>query len=234
MKDEWERTYYLLGEDAIERLAAASVAVVGLGGVGGYVVEALARAGVGELTLVDNDRISVSNINRQLLAVQDTVGWYKTAAAKERVLAINPDCVVHEVTCFFDEDVELDWESLDYVVDAIDTVESKVILAKACRDNGVPEIACMGTGNKVDPMAFEIVDLYQTRVCPLCRAMRKRCKAEGIDKLTVLYSREIPLHTELGRVPASCSWTPAAAGVMIASYVARTLTDVWGNGIDKS
>ena len=128
----------------------------------------------------------------------------------------------------------MDWDRLDYVVDAIDTVESKVILAKACKDNGVPEIACMGTGNKLDPMAFEIVDLYQTRVCPLCRVMRKRCKAEGIDKLTVLYSREIPMHTELGRVPASCSWTPAVAGLMMASYVVRTLTDVWGNGIDKS
>ena len=238
--DAYGRTRLLLGSDGMEKLENAHIAVFGLGGVGGYVVEALARCGVGTLELVDHDTVSLSNINRQILATRDTVGMDKAEAARLRVAAIDPEIKVIARRQFFGPDTkgDFDFSKYTYVVDAIDTVTGKLALVQASKEAGVPIISSMGTGNKLDPTAFRIGDLFETSVCPLARIMRKECRKRGIDKLKVLYSLEEPITPELsaddpmwqelpeGRnaLPGSISFVPAAAGLMIAGAVIRDIT----------
>lgn len=240
MSGQYDRTELLLGADALRILRQARVAVFGLGGVGGYVVEALARSGIGTLDLVDNDRISVSNLNRQLLATHRTLGLYKTDAALDRVRDIDPFITIYTYNIFFGPDTagEFDFSAFDYVVDAIDTVTGKLQLICQARDAGTPVISCMGTGNKLDPMAFRVDDISRTSVCPLARIMRKELKRRGITHLPVVYSTEPPrepdaaaaeaLRPELEasgkrQIPASCAFVPPAAGLLLASAVVKDL-----------
>ena len=223
------RTEYLIGKDAVEKLKNSKVAIFGIGGVGSYVVEALARAGVGNFILIDKDTVSVSNINRQLIATHDTVGKYKVDVAKEIILSINPNANVQTFAEFFmpGNSTILD-NSIDYIVDAIDTVTAKIELVMQAKKLNIPIISSMGTGNKLDPTKFEITDIYKTSVCPLAKVMRKEFKARGIDKLKVLYSKEEPIKTNIvdenGKaVPASISFVPSVAGLIIAGEVIRDL-----------
>ena len=235
----FSRTQFLLGSDAMEKLKNARVAVFGLGGVGGYVVEALARSGVGALDLVDHDTISLTNINRQILATVDTVGMPKAEAAALRIKAINPDCDARAVQTFYLPETadQFDFSKYDYIVDAIDTVTGKLTLVQAAKDAGTPIISSMGTGNKLDPTAFRVADIHETSVCPLARIIRKECRKRGIDKLKVVYSTEDPIKLELapddsawaelpeGRnaLPGSICFVPAAAGMVIAGEVIKDL-----------
>ena len=235
--DPFSRTALLLGSDAMVRLKNARVAVFGLGGVGGYVVEALARSGIGALELIDHDTVSITNINRQILATRDTVGKGKAEAAKERVLSIDPGIQVTALQTFYGPDTaaSFDFSRYAYVVDAIDTVTGKLALAKACQEAGVPIISCMGTGNKLDPTKFQIADISQTSVCPLARIMRKECRKRGIRKLKVLYSTEDPIPSDPeaisveelpeGRraLPGSVAFVPSVAGLIIAGEVIKDL-----------
>ena len=235
MEDIFTRTRLILGALAMERLRSARVAVFGVGGVGGHVVEALARSGVGALDLIDNDTVSATNINRQIIALHSTVGQKKTDAAKARVLDINPACAVRTYDTFFLPETAdaFDFTQYDYVVDAIDTVAGKLCLAERAQAAGVPIICSMGTGNKLDPTKLTITDIYKTSVCPLARVMRYECRKRGIKKLKVLYSTETPLtpradetpDTPTGRrsVPGSTAFVPPAAGLIIASEVVREL-----------
>ena len=236
--DAFSRTALLLGNDAMEKLKNARVAVFGLGGVGGYVVEALARSGVGALELVDHDTISLTNLNRQLLATHETVGMPKAQAARQRVLQINPACQVTAREEFFLPDTadRFDFSSYSYVVDAIDTVTGKLTLIQAAREAGVPILSCMGTGNKLDPTRFQIADISKTSVCPLARIMRKECAKRGIQKLKVLFSTEDPIPSDPdalsdeelpeGRraLPGSVAFVPSVAGLIIAGEVIKDLT----------
>ena len=237
----WEifsRTQMLLGEQGMERLAHAHVAVFGVGGVGSAAVEALARSGVGELTLVDNDTVSLSNINRQLIATHEWVGRPKVEAAKARIISINPDCRVHVRKLFYtkEEPDAVDISGCDFVIDAIDTVSAKIALIERAQALGVPIISSMGTGNKLDPTRFEIADIYDTSVCPLARAMRRELRARGVKALPVLYSREEPLTPVQGpaevvpagkrSIPGSVAFVPPAAGLMIAGWVIRQMTGI--------
>lgn len=238
MLHEYSRTELLIGEEGLLKLAKAKIAVFGIGGVGSYTVEALARCGVGSLILVDNDKVSVTNLNRQLVALHSTVGRLKTQVAKERIRDIDPDIVVHTYETFYGRETAhlFDFESYDYVVDAIDTVSSKLLLIEQARAAGVPVISCMGTGNKLDPGKFEICDISKTSVCPLAKVMRQELKKRRIKKVKVLYSREAPVriagHPEetkgpSGRpVPGSISFVPGTAGLMIAGEVIRDLIRV--------
>ena len=235
--DPFSRTQLLLGGDGMEKLKNAKVAVFGLGGVGGYVVEALARSGVGALELVDHDTISITNINRQLLATHSTVGQSKAEAAKNRVLDINPAIQVAVRQTFFGPDTadEFDFSDYSYVVDAIDTVTGKLALVTASQTAGVPIISSMGTGNKLDPTKFQIADITKTSVCPLARIMRKECAKRGIKHLKVLFSTEDPLspipdpataeEIPEGRraLPGSVAFVPSVAGLIIAGEVIRDL-----------
>ena len=223
MKKEFERTASLLGENAIKKLQQSSVAVFGIGGVGGYVVEALARSGVGFIDLFDNDTVSLSNINRQIIATHKTVGELKVNAAKERILDINPDCIVNCYNVFFtaENSSDYDFSKYDYIVDAIDTVSSKIELVKKSQNENVPIISSMGTGNKVCPDKFEVADIYKTSVCPLARVMRYELKKQGVKKLKVVYSKELPVVKP--QTPASCSFVPSSAGLLIASEVIKDL-----------
>ncbi len=225
MKESMERTAYLIGEDGVQRLAGMHVALFGVGGVGGYVAEALGRAGVGTLTLVDKDTVSESNINRQIIATYETIGQRKTEVTKRRLRSINPDITVHCVDCFFlPNTAELfDFSQYDYVVDAVDTVTAKLELVMRARKAGVPVISCMGTGNKLDPGRFEIADIEKTSVCPLAKVMRRELKKRGISKLKVLYSKEEPIKHQAGAVPGSISFVPPVAGLMIAGEVIKDL-----------
>ncbi len=219
----------MLGEGAVNKLKDCRVAVFGLGGVGGYVVEALVRAGVGTLCLVDGDRVAESNINRQILALHTTVGRFKTEVAAERVRAINPHICADERNLYYDEATQaaVDLSGYDYVVDAIDSVKSKVLLAVNCNAVGVPLISCMGTGNKLDPMAFKVADIGSTRVCPLARVMRRELKKHGVERLKVVYSEEEPKRAESGvTVVGSVSFVPPAAGLLIASQVIKDLLKI--------
>ena len=234
----YSRTALLLGSDAMEKLKNAKVAVFGLGGVGGYVVEALARSGVGALELVDHDTISITNINRQILATHSTVGQSKAEAAKNRVLDIDPNIQVTVRECFFGPDTadSFDFSSYSYVVDAIDTVTGKLALVQAAKAAGVPILCSMGTGNKLDPTKFQIADITKTTVCPLARIMRKECAKRGIKHLKVLFSTEDPLSPDPelasleelpeGRraLPGSVAFVPSVAGLIIAGEVIRDLT----------
>ena len=235
--DTFARTELLLGREAMEKLNKAHVAVFGLGGVGGYVVEALARSGIGAMTLVDHDTISVTNINRQLLATTQTIGQQKALAAKERVLAINPQVQVDARCMFYGPDTaeQFDFTQYDYVVDAIDTVTGKLALVTAAQAAGTPILSSMGTGNKLDPTRFQIADITKTSVCPLARIMRKECAKRGIKHLKVLFSTEDPIASDPsvisreelpeGRraLPGSVAFVPSVAGLIIAGEVIKDL-----------
>lgn len=225
MKESMERTAYLIGEDGVALLEKKHVALFGVGGVGGYVAEALGRAGVGTLTLVDKDTVSVSNINRQIIATYDTVGLRKTEVMATRLRSINPEIRVECRDCFFLPDTaeEFDFTEYDYVVDAVDTVTAKLELVKRAQEAGVPILSCMGTGNKLDPGRFEIADISETSVCPLAKVMRRELKKRGITRLKVLYSKEEPIKHEAGAVPGSISFVPPVAGLMIAGEVIKDL-----------
>jgi len=236
MPEQFSRTRMIYGEEALEKLAASRVAVFGLGGVGGYVVEALARSGIGALDLIDNDRVSLSNLNRQILATVSTIGMYKTDAARERVVQINPDCIVSTYQTFYlpQTQDQFDFRKYDYVVDAIDTVTGKLAIIENAKKAGVPVISSMGTGNKKDPGALEVADLYETSVCPLAKVMRRECRRRGIDSVKVVYSREEPVHPmeeylqeqekqSRRAVPGSTAFVPAAAGLLIAGQVVNDL-----------
>lgn len=236
MSERFQRTEMLLGSDAMDKLKNSHVAVFGVGGVGGYTAEALVRSGVGKLTLVDSDTVAESNINRQIIATTQTIGRYKTEVMKERALDINPEIEVTEHRCFFlpDNAGEFDFTQYDYVVDAVDTVTAKLALVEAAERAAVPIISCMGAGNKLNPGAFEITDIYQTSVCPLAKVMRRELKQRGIKRLKVLYSREEALKPQIdaepqaGRraTPGSVAFVPSVAGLMIAGAVIRDLTGV--------
>ena len=237
MDEQFSRSQLLLGGEAMTKLAGARVAVFGVGGVGGYTVEALARCGVGMLALIDNDTVSISNLNRQILATHSTVGRLKVDVARERVLDINPACVVRTYPCFYLPDTadQFDFTQYDYIVDAIDTVTGKLLLAERAAEANTPIISAMGTGNKLDPTAFQVADISQTSMCPLARVMRKELKKRGIVHLKVVYSREEPLSpvggeaeaARLGKrqIPGSVSFVPGAAGLILAGAVIKDLID---------
>ena len=236
MREEFSRMGLLLGEEALSRLEGARVAVFGLGGVGGYTVEALARAGIGRLDLIDSDTVSLSNRNRQLLATRSTLGLPKTEAAKRRVLDINEEAQVTTWELFYNADTadKFDLRAYDYIVDAIDTVTAKLLLIQRAHEAAVPIISCMGTGNKLDPTAFQVTDISKTSMCPLARVMRKELGKRGIKHLKVVYSQEeamTPHGAEeemalLGKrqIPGSVSFVPGAAGLILAGEVIRDLT----------
>lgn len=232
--NEFCRTELLIGEDGIEKLHNSKVIVFGIGGVGSFVVEALTRAGVGNLILVDNDTICISNLNRQIHATQATVGNVKAEAMKARVLSINPNCNVEAKQEFITADniQEIIPEDIDYVVDAIDTVTSKLALAEYCYKNDIKLIASMGTGNKIDPTQFRVTDVFKTKVCPLAKVMRAELRKRGVKKLKVVYSEEIPMVPNKGRAvpsqkrqtPGSISFVPPVAGMIIGGEVIKDLT----------
>ena len=236
MREEFSRMGLLLGEEALSRLEGARVAVFGLGGVGGYTVEALARAGIGKLDLIDSDTVSLSNRNRQILATRSTLGLPKTEAAKQRILDINEEAQVTTWELFYNADTAdmIDLGMYDYIVDAIDTVTAKLLLIQRAHEAGTPIISCMGTGNKLDPTAFQVTDISKTSMCPLARVMRKELGKRGIKHLKVVYSQEeamTPHGAEeemaaLGKrqIPGSVSFVPGAAGLILAGEVIRDLT----------
>ena len=235
MREQFIRTEMLLGAEALAQLQRARVALFGLGGVGGYALEALARSGIGQLDLIDNDTVSVSNLNRQILATHSTVGMPKVEAGKRRVLDINPDCVVRTYPLFYTPDTAgtFDFSQYDYVVDAIDTVTGKLALVQQAHDVGVPIISCMGTGNKLDASQFEVADISKTSMCPLARVMRRELGKRGIRHLKVVYSKEEALTptgweeeaAALGKrqIPGSVAFVPGAAGLILAGEVVRDL-----------
>ena len=231
MREQDSRTAMLIGDGAVEKLKSAHVAVFGVGGVGGYAVEALARAGIGAIELIDSDRVSISNINRQIIATHDTVGEYKCDVMKSRILSINPDCDVTVHNIFFDESVKesFDFSKYDYVVDAIDSLGAKIELIASAKASETPIISAMGAGNKLDPTQFEVSDISKTQVCPLARAVRTSLKKRGIYNLKVVYSKENPVvppvvsDGETRRVPASISFVPSSMGLIIAGEVIKDL-----------
>ncbi len=223
MEQSFERTQLLLGEKAMERLAGAKVAVFGIGGVGGHAAEALVRCGVGNLVLVDKDTVSISNLNRQIIALHSTVGRAKVDVMAERMRDINPDVHLELHRCFFLPDTakDFDFSAYDYVLDAVDTVTAKLELIRCAKESGVPIISAMGAGNKLDPGALQVADLYETSICPLARVMRRECKKRGIETLKVVYSTEPPRSRE--EVVGSVSFVPSVAGLLMASEVIRDL-----------
>jgi len=254
MQDQFSRTQLLFGREGMERLRAARVAVFGVGGVGGYAVEALARSGVGALDLIDDDKVCLTNLNRQIIATRKTVGQYKVDAAEARVKEINPGCAVRTYRTFYTPETaaEFDFTQYDYVVDAIDTVTGKIALVLQAQEAGVPIISSMGAGNKLDPTRLEVADIYKTTVCPLARVMRRELKKRGVKRLKVVYSKEpamtpidddsiscrtnciCPPGTEKKclvrrQVPGSNAFVPPAAGLVIAAEVVKDLTGVRGN-----
>lgn len=233
MSEQFGRTEGLLGAQGMRRLEQARVAVFGIGGVGGYVCEALARSGVGAFDLIDKDTVSVSNINRQIIATHKTVGQLKTQAMKERIGEINPEAEVKEYPCFFlpENKDDFPFEQYDYIVDAVDTVTAKIALVMAAEEYHVPIISSMGAGNKLDGSAFQVADIYETKVCPLAKVMRRELKKRGIKKLKVVYSQETPLipkgdmAQEAGRrsTPGSVAFVPSVAGLLMAGEVVKDL-----------
>lgn len=237
MNDKFVRSALVFGEEGIEKLNSASVAIFGLGGVGSYVVEGLARAGVGKFTLIDNDVYSLSNFNRQLYATNETAGKPKTAVAKARILSINENAAVTEVNAFITErePIDLDFSSFDYVVDAIDTISGKVEIIMRAKAAGVKVISSMATGNKLNPAAFRVADIYSTKNCPLSRVMRKLLRERGVGELKVVYSEETPISPREdlllsygekkgnGYAPASVSFVPSVAGLIIAGEVVKDI-----------
>lgn len=230
MLEQFSRTELLIGKENIEKLNKSKVAIFGIGGVGSFVVEALARAGIGNFILVDNDEISISNINRQIIATHKTVGRSKVEVAKERILEINPNAKVVTYKEFFMPETKGIIEgTIDYIVDCIDTVTAKIELAIRANKLNIPIISSMGTGNKLDPTKFEIADIYKTSVCPLAKVMRKELRARDIKKLKVLYSKEEPIKTKEGKVPGSISYVPSVAGLIIAGEVIKDIIKYNGN-----
>ena len=224
VREELQRTAKLLGEQAVERLAGVKIAVFGLGGVGGHAAEALVRTGVGALDIIDGDAVALSNINRQLAALHSTIGRLKTDVCGERFLDINPELKLRKFPFFFGEDTaeKFDFGEYDYVLDCIDDVSAKVLLAEICTQKNVRIISSMGAGNKLNPMGFRVADIYETSVCPLARVMRQRLRKAGVERLRVVYSTEEPVITE--RTPASCAYVPSAAGLLMAAAVIDELT----------
>ena len=231
MNEQHSRTEMMLGADGVEKLINSRVIIFGVGGVGGYAVEALARAGVGHIELVDSDQVSLSNINRQIIATHDTVGKYKTEAMRERILSINPQCTVVCHNVFFDENCGdvFDFSRFDYVIDAIDSLSAKVELIASAHSAGTKIISAMGAGNKLDPTLFEVSDISKTTVCPLARAVRIALRKRGINHLKVVYSKEPPVITpEVSdgvkkRVPGSISFVPSVMGLIIAGEVIKDI-----------
>ncbi len=231
MEHAFSRTELLIGEEGLRKLKESRVAVFGLGGVGGYAVEALARAGVGALDLIDHDKVSITNLNRQIFATTQTLGLLKTEVAKERILSIDPACIVRTFPIFFSPKVEdgFDFREYDYIIDAIDTVTGKLALVKKAALCNTPIISSMGAGNKLDPTKFEVADLSKTSVCPLARVMRRELKKVGIEHLKVVYSKEEPLRPnakeEEGKkpTPGSVSFVPSVAGLILAGEVIKDL-----------
>ena len=253
MLNQFSRTQLLLGQEGMEKLFRARVAVFGIGGVGGYTVEALARSGVGTLDLIDDDKVCLTNLNRQIFATRKTVGQYKVDVAQQRILEINPKAVVHTYKTFYAPQTaeQFDFSQYDYVVDAIDTVTGKLELVEQAEKAGVPIISSMGAGNKMDPTAFEVADIYETSVCPLARVMRKELKKRGIKKLKVVYSKEPPMTpiedmaiscrtncicppgtarkcTQRRQVPGSNAFVPSVVGLIIAGEVVKDLSGTGG------
>ena len=228
MSEALSRTELVLGKEAVDKLQRSRVAIFGLGGVGGYCLEALARSGVGKLDLFDKDRFEESNLNRQILATRDSIGRFKTEVAKERVLSINPDAKVQVFPVFYLPDTAdtIDLSVYDYVVDAIDTVSGKLALIEHAKAANVPVISCMGAGNKTDPLAFQVSDIEKTTVCPLAKVMRKELKAKGIKGVKAVYSTEPAIHVEQGEEKTIGSLAPvvAVAGLLLANEVIKDLT----------
>ena len=240
MTDQFTRTRLLIGDDGIERLKKARVAVFGLGGVGSYVVEALTRCGVGTLDIIDDDVIALSNLNRLLYATQENIGQPKTEVVKARIASICPDTVVHAYNCFYLPETadRFDFTQYDYVADAIDTVSGKLGLVLQAHDAGVPIISSMGAGNKLDPTAFEVADISKTSVCPLARVMRRELRKRGIEHLKVVYSKEPPIEPEntepdgthqKRQTPGSCAFVPSVAGLIMAGEIIRDLCGIKRN-----
>ena len=250
MQDQYSRTQLLLGKEAMEKLHNSRVAVFGIGGVGGYTVEALARSGVGALDLIDDDKVCLTNLNRQILATRKTVGKYKVDVAEERIHDINPDAVVNTYKTFYMPDTadQFDFSQYDYVVDAIDTVKGKLELVMQAQATGTPIISCMGAGNKFDPGQFKVADLYKTKMCPLAKVMRRELKKRGVKKLKVVYSEEKPMRpvdeeesscrtdcvgppgsqrtcSVRRDIPGSLAFVPSVAGLMIAGEVTKDLIE---------
>ena len=223
MENRFSRTEALLGEQAMEKLKKARVAVFGIGGVGGHVVEALVRSGVGAVDIVDSDKVCLSNLNRQIIATESSIGKYKVDVMKEHILDINPEAVVNVHKCFYlpETKEEFDFSQYSYVVDAVDTVTAKIQLVMEAEEAGVPIISSMGAGNKLDPTAFQVADIYKTSVCPLAKVMRRELKKRGIKKLKVVYSREQPVVKNA--VPASVAFVPSVVGLIIAGEVIKDL-----------
>lgn len=239
MSDQFSRTELLLGKAAMEKLSRSRVAVFGIGGVGGYVCEALARSGVGSFDLVDNDKVSVTNLNRQIIATHRTIGKEKVEVMKERIMEINPDAHIRIYNCFFlPENADgFPFCEYDYIVDAVDTVTAKIELIVRAKENHVPVISSMGAGNKLDAGRFQVADIYQTRVCPLAKVMRHELKKRGIQKLKVVYSEEVPVQPSVNSslseteqitgkraVPGSVAFVPSVAGLLIAGEVIKDLS----------
>lgn len=248
MLTQFSRTELLLGKDAMEKLSSSRVAVFGIGGVGGYACEALVRSGVGHFDLIDDDKVCLTNLNRQIIATRKTIGQYKTDVMKERILDINPDAEVRVYKCFFlpENADEFPFEEYDYIVDAVDTVTAKIELVMKAQEKNVPIISSMGAGNKLDGSMFRVADIYQTKVCPLAKVMRRELKKRGVEKLKVVYSEEMPTRpiedmaiscrtncicppgaehkcTERRDIPGSVAFVPSVAGLIIAGEVIRDL-----------
>lgn len=236
MSNQFARTELLLGGEALDKLSRSRVAVFGIGGVGGYVCEALARSGVGKFDLIDNDKVSLTNLNRQIIATHKTIGRAKAEVMKERILDINPGADVRVYECFFlpENGDEFPFEEYDYIVDAVDTVTAKIELVRRAEEKNIPIISSMGTGNKLDAGQFKITDIYQTKMCPLAKVMRHELKKRGIQKCKVVYSEEIPVRPTKGlpeeekpigkrSVPGSVAYVPSVAGLMIAGEVIKDL-----------
>ncbi|MGN0495716.1 MAG: ThiF family adenylyltransferase [Lachnospiraceae bacterium] len=235
MNHYFDRTQLLLGEASMDILNNSSVAVFGVGGVGGYVAEALVRSGIGSIDIIDNDKVSETNINRQIIATTRTVGQYKVDVLKQRILEINPDCKVTAYKCFYLPETknEFDFSSYDYIVDAVDTVTAKIQLVLEAGDKKVPIISSMGAGNKLNPAEFEVTDISKTSVCPLAKVMRRELKKRGVNHLKVVYSKEPPVKlgiceevTGKRAVPGSVAFVPSVVGMIIASEVVKDLIKV--------
>lgn len=242
MQEQFSRTEILLGREGMERLQKARVAVFGIGGVGGHTVEALARSGVGTLDLIDNDTVALTNLNRQIIATHKTIGQYKVDVARDRILEINPEMTVNTYRCFYLPETaqQFDFTQYDYVVDAIDTVAGKLQLVEQAVAAGVPIISSMGAGNKLDPTAFRVADIYKTNVCPLAKVMRRELKKRGIKKLKVVYSEEQPIEpkSDFGekereesgvkkrQIPGSNAFVPSVVGLIIAGEVIKDLAKI--------
>lgn len=232
MLNQFSRSQLLLGKDNMKKLSDAKVAVFGIGGVGGYTAEALARTGIGSFVLIDDDKVCLTNINRQIIATKKTVGQYKVNVMRERILEINPDAKVEVRKCFYlpENAHEFDFGEYSYVVDAVDTVTAKLQIIVQAKECNVPVISCMGAGNKLDPTKFQVADIYETSICPLAKVMRRECRKRGISRLKVVYSTEQPIkplkdsQIKERPVPGSVAFVPSVAGLIAAGEVVKDLT----------